>query len=55
MARVDQQAAQEELHKAARLNEKADELVEVAEQLKEEAQRLERDAESLVAPQKPHS
>jgi hypothetical protein len=52
MARIDEQAALEELKKARRLKAKAEELVEIADELQEEAERHEHDAEELIAPGK---
>jgi hypothetical protein len=50
MARVDRQAALEELKKATRLKAQAEELVQIADELEEEAERHEHDAEDLIAP-----
>jgi hypothetical protein len=52
MARIDKQAAQEELKKASHLRAKAGELVEIASELEQEAARHEHDALDLTAPDK---
>ena len=52
MARIDNQAALEELKKATRLKAKAEELVEIADELQQEAERHEHDALDLIAPGK---
>ena len=52
MAKIDKQAAQKEVRKAAHLRAKAGELVEIADELEQEAERHEHDARDLVAPAK---
>jgi hypothetical protein len=50
MARIDQQAAREELKEAARLRAKAEQLVEIADELQQQADCHEHDAMDLIAP-----
>ncbi len=50
MAKIDEEAAEQELATAARLNERADELAETSDELRQEASRLEQAADDLVAP-----
>ena len=51
MAQVDQEAAAEELDRAAKLKAQADELIKIAADLELEARDHERDASDLIAPQ----
>jgi len=53
MAAVDKEASEQELERAAHLQDKADELADVVDELRNQAQRLEKDAAQLVAPEKP--
>jgi hypothetical protein len=50
MARIDHQAAREELKEAARLRAKAEQLVEIADELQQQADSHEHDALDLIAP-----
>jgi hypothetical protein len=50
MARIDQEAAREELKEAARLRAKAEQLVEIADELQQQAACHEHDAMDLIAP-----
>jgi hypothetical protein len=50
MANIDEQAATEELARAAHLAARAEELTRIAEALRLEAKRIEKDAGDLVAP-----
>ena len=50
MARIDQQAAREELEEAARLRARAEQLVEIADELQQQADGHEHDAMDLIAP-----
>ena len=50
MAKIDEQAATEELARAAHLTARAEELTRIAEELKLEAKRIADDAGDLLAP-----
>jgi hypothetical protein len=50
MAQIDQEAAADELERAARLKAQADELIKIAAELEREAQDHEHDALDLIAP-----